>query len=50
MEADNAIEGANVIKSTYTGEENQQWSVTHLGGGQYSIKNVQSGRSLEVTK
>ncbi|WP_235332684.1 RICIN domain-containing protein [Paenibacillus polymyxa] len=49
MEADNTIEGASVIKSTYAGKENQQWSVTHLGGGQYSIKNVQSGRSLEVT-
>jgi hypothetical protein len=49
METENTIEGTSVIKSTYTGEANQQWSVTHLGGGQYSIKNVQSGRSLEVT-
>ncbi|MEF3353259.1 RICIN domain-containing protein [Paenibacillus sp. GYB006] len=37
-----------VQKSTYTGGANQQWMVTHMGGGQYSIKNVESGLYLGV--
>ncbi|MNC20733.1 Extracellular exo-alpha-L-arabinofuranosidase precursor [compost metagenome] len=48
MEAADTSSGTIVQKSTYTGGANQQWTVTHLGGGQYSIKNVQSGLLLEV--
>ncbi|WP_228745243.1 AbfB domain-containing protein [Paenibacillus sp. S150] len=48
MEASSAASGAQVRKSTYAGGANQQWTVTHLGGGQYSIKNVQSGLPLDV--
>ncbi|MCR2807594.1 RICIN domain-containing protein [Paenibacillus soyae] len=48
MEAAGASNGADVRKSTYTGGANQQWTVTHLGGGQYSIRNVQSGLYLDV--
>ncbi|MBW4080007.1 RICIN domain-containing protein [Paenibacillus sp. S150] len=48
MEATGSSSGAPVKKSTYTGGTNQMWTVSHLGGGQYSIKNVQSGLSLEV--
>lgn len=48
MEANGTANGAQVRKSTYTGASNQQWTVTHLGGGQYSIKNVQSGLSLDI--
>lgn len=48
MEANGTANGAQVRKSTYTGASNQLWTVTHLGGGQYSIKNVQSGLSLDI--
>ncbi|RRJ67635.1 hypothetical protein EHV15_17705 [Paenibacillus oralis] len=48
MEASGRTSGAEVRKSTYTGGAHQQWTVTHLGGGQYSIKNVESGLSLDI--
>ncbi len=48
MEAAGTSSGAQVRKSTYTGGTHQKWNMTHLGGGQYSIKNVQSGLSLDV--
>ncbi|MNC20588.1 Extracellular exo-alpha-L-arabinofuranosidase precursor [compost metagenome] len=48
MEAAGTASGAQVRKSTYTGAALQQWTVTHLGGGQYSIRNTQSGLALEV--
>ncbi|MDQ6417912.1 AbfB domain-containing protein [Paenibacillus sp. LHD-117] len=48
MEAAGTSNGADVRKSTYTGGANQQWMVTHLGGGQYSIRNVQSCLYLDV--
>ncbi len=48
MEAGGTSKGAIVQKSTYNGGTNQQWTVTHLGGGQYSIRNVQSGLYLDV--
>ena len=48
MEAAGTTGGTQVRKSTYTGAALQQWTVTHLGGGQYSIKNAPSGLALEV--
>lgn len=48
MEAAGTANGSPVRKSTYNGAANQLWTVTHLGGGQYSIINIQSGLSLEV--
>ncbi|UQZ37603.1 hypothetical protein C2I18_19625 [Paenibacillus sp. PK3_47] len=48
MEANGTANNSPVRKSTYTGAVSQQWNVTHLGGGQYSITNMQSGLSLEV--
>ncbi|MFS0724287.1 RICIN domain-containing protein [Paenibacillus sp. 1P07SE] len=48
MEAAGTSDGAVVRKSTYTGSANQHWNVTHLGGGQYSVRNAQSGRALDV--
>jgi lysophospholipase L1-like esterase len=34
---------------SYSGANNQRWTVTSLGSGQYKITGVQSGRSLDVT-
>ncbi|WP_081972183.1 RICIN domain-containing protein [Paenibacillus borealis] len=48
LEAAGTANSSPVRKSTYTGAVSQQWTVTHLGGGQYSIKNAQSGLFLEV--
>ncbi|MGG1517334.1 AbfB domain-containing protein [Paenibacillus oryzisoli] len=48
MGAAGTSNGAQIQKITYTGAASQQWNVTHLGGGQYSIKNVQSGLSLDI--
>jgi len=48
LEAAGTANGAKVQKSTYTGSNNQLWNVMHLGGGQYSVTNVQSGLSLDI--
>ncbi|WP_339277688.1 RICIN domain-containing protein [Paenibacillus sp. FSL W8-0426] len=40
--------GNLVRKSTYTGGTHQQWAVTHIDGGQYSIKNGESGLYLGI--
>ncbi|XEC94420.1 RICIN domain-containing protein [Paenibacillus tarimensis] len=48
MDAAGTSNGSSVQQWTSNGGTNQQWTVTHLGGGQYSIINVQSGRSLDV--
>jgi hypothetical protein len=48
MEAAGTANGASVQKSSYTGGTNQQWTVTHVGGGQYNIRNVQSGLYLDI--
>ncbi len=50
MNADGTSDGANITQWRYEGEDNQHWTLTHLGGGQYSVKNVHSGRSLDVAK
>ncbi|WP_082614650.1 AbfB domain-containing protein [Paenibacillus sp. Soil787] len=48
MDAAGTSNGANVQQWTSNGGTNQQWTVTHLGGGQYSVKDVRSGLSLDV--
>ncbi|WP_194842163.1 AbfB domain-containing protein [Gracilibacillus salitolerans] len=48
MDAAGITEGANVQQSTYIGESNQHWNVTHLGGGQYSVMDGRSGLALDV--
>ncbi len=42
-------DGANVHQWSYVGGNNQKWVVTSLGSGYYSIINVNSGKSLDVT-
>lgn len=48
MDAAGTSNGTNVQQWTSNGGTNQQWTVTHLGGGQYSVKDVRSGLSLDV--
>ncbi|MXV14055.1 RICIN domain-containing protein [Hufsiella ginkgonis] len=43
------VNGTPVQQWSYSGANNQRWTVTSLGGGQYKIVGVQSGRSLDVT-
>ncbi len=42
-------DGANVQQYTYSGGNNQKWTVQSLGGGQYSIRAVHSGKALDVS-
>jgi len=42
-------DGSNVDQRSYSGGNNQRWTVTHLGNNQYSIIGVQSGKALEVS-
>jgi hypothetical protein len=49
MDAAGTSKGASVQQWPYNGGTNQQWIVTDLGGGQYSIKDARSGLSLDVT-
>jgi len=48
MEAAGTTSGSKIQKSTYTGAAKQHWTVTHLGGGQYSVHNVQSGLAMDI--
>lgn len=48
MDASGTANGADVLQGTYTGGTNQQWTVTHLGGGQYRVRDVRSGLSLDI--
>jgi hypothetical protein len=41
--------GTQIDQWTYSGGNNQRWTVTSLGYNQYKIIGVQSGRSLDVT-
>ncbi|WP_308368101.1 MULTISPECIES: RICIN domain-containing protein [unclassified Microbulbifer] len=50
MNADGTSDGASITQWSYDGGANQQWILTHLDGGQYSVKNVKSGRALDVAK
>jgi lysophospholipase L1-like esterase len=42
--------GTPLVQSNFTGASNlsQQWTLTALGSGQYSMKGVASGRSIDV--
>ncbi|MXV14056.1 RICIN domain-containing protein [Hufsiella ginkgonis] len=47
--AQGTVNGTAIQQWTYSGQNNQRWTVTSLGGGQYRIVGVQSGKSLDVT-
>ena len=51
MDATNAAtaNGTGIIQWTYTGGNNQRWTVTDRGSNQKSIIGVQSGRAIEVS-
>ncbi|GAB3641025.1 cellulase family glycosylhydrolase [Spirosoma arcticum] len=42
-------DGANVQQYTYSGGDNERWTVQSLGSGQYSIRAVHSGKALDVS-
>ena|GEM_PF-628525 len=42
-------DGATVDQWAYNGGNNQRWSVSYLGNGQYSITNVNANKVLDVT-
>ncbi|MDQ0059040.1 RICIN domain-containing protein [Paenibacillus harenae] len=48
LDAAGTANGSNIRQWTSNGGTNQQWTLTHLGGGQYSVKGVQSGRFLDI--
>jgi hypothetical protein len=41
-------DGTNVLQWTYSGGNNQRWTLTHLGNNVYQIIGVESGKALEV--
>ncbi|WP_027329496.1 RICIN domain-containing protein [Marinimicrobium agarilyticum] len=41
-------DGANVVQWEPNGSANQQWDITDLGNGYYSIRAAHSGKSLDV--
>ncbi len=49
LDAAGTANGANVQQSAVNQNTSQQWNITHLGGGQYRISNVQSGRVLDIS-
>ena len=48
LDAAGTTSGSSVQQWTSNGGTDQQWTVTHLGGGQYSVKSVQSGLNLDI--
>lgn len=48
LDAAGTANGSSVQQWTPNGGTNQQWTVTHLGGGQYSVKDVRSGKFLDI--
>ncbi len=48
LDAAGTTSGSGVQQWTSNGGTDQQWTVTHLGGGQYSVKSVQSGLNLDI--
>ncbi len=42
-------DGGNVQQYTYSGSDNQRWTVQSLGGGAYSIRAVHSGKALDLS-
>jgi glucosylceramidase len=49
VDASGTGDGANVHQWTYVGGNNQKWTVTSLGGGQYQIQNVAANKTLDVS-
>ncbi len=41
-------DGANIIVYEYWGGLNQQWDITHIGGGYYTMTAAHSGKSVDV--
>lgn len=41
-------DGTNVLQWTYSGGNNQRWTLSHLGNNVYRITGVESGKALEV--
>ena len=39
--------GASIDQWTYSGASNQKWTLTHRGGGQYSMACVQTGKGID---
>ncbi|MDC8830581.1 family 43 glycosylhydrolase [Alteromonas gilva] len=48
VSAAGTTDGDNVVQWGYWGGTNQQWDITHIGGGYYTIVNANSGKSLDV--
>ena len=42
-------DGGNIVQGPYGGSNNQKWFVQHLGGGVYSIRNVNSNKGMDVS-
>jgi hypothetical protein len=42
-------DGASVVQWTNTSSQNQQWTVTNLGNGGWSIRAVHSGKALDLS-
>jgi endoglucanase len=45
----NTTNGTQIIQWTYSGGNNQRWTVANRGGGEYSIIGVQSGRCIDIS-
>lgn len=41
--------GTAIVQWPYKGASNQQWNLTHLGGGKYSIIGVKSGKAIDIS-
>jgi beta-glucanase (GH16 family) len=48
LDAAGTGDAANVQQWAYGGGNNQRWTVTHLGSGQYQIQNVAANKALDV--
>ena len=43
-----SADGANVIQDNFSNGSHQQWDITSLGNGSYSIRPAHSNKSLDV--
>ncbi|MGL1956885.1 MAG: AbfB domain-containing protein [Colwellia sp.] len=48
LDATGSANGASIEQWAHSGGTNQQWTLTHLTGGQYSVIGVNSNRSLDI--
>lgn len=48
MTATGTVSGSAIQQMTLNSATSQQWIVTHVSGGQYTIKGVQSGLNLDI--